>query len=78
MHIGVHKLSSVASPVTLNLVLSIRKLVSLFISVHVFRNEEPWLGAFAVFVGTVVYVAGGQRRDPGENKEFFPAVGCIR
>ncbi|KAI8802909.1 UAA transporter [Cladochytrium replicatum] len=59
---GVHKLSSVASPVTLNLVLSIRKLVSLLISVHVFRNEGPWLGAFAVFVGTVVYLAGGQRK----------------
>ncbi|KAJ3127612.1 hypothetical protein HK098_006051 [Nowakowskiella sp. JEL0407] len=55
---GVHKLSSIATAVTLNLILSIRKVVSLMLSVLIFQNPfniGHWFGALLVFVGTVVY-----------------------
>ncbi|KAJ3127613.1 hypothetical protein HK098_006052 [Nowakowskiella sp. JEL0407] len=55
---GVHKLSSLATSVTLNLVLSIRKVVSLILSVIIFSNPFTvghFLGAVLVFVGTIMY-----------------------
>ncbi|KAI8923380.1 UAA transporter family-domain-containing protein [Entophlyctis helioformis] len=55
---GVHKLSSMASAVTLNLILTVRKFVSLVLSVMIFKNEFTaynWMGAVAVFLGTIVY-----------------------
>lgn len=66
---GVHKLSSLTSSLTLNLVLAVRKFVSLVVSILVFRNS--WgvlnsLGAVGVFGGTIVYSLGnfyGQRKE---------------
>jgi solute carrier family 35 (UDP-xylose/UDP-N-acetylglucosamine transporter), member B4 len=55
---GVHKLSSIATSVTLNLVLTIRKFISLVVSVIVFKNPflfGNWVGSVCVFIGTVVY-----------------------
>ncbi|KAJ3321447.1 Chromodomain-helicase-DNA-binding protein 1-like [Boothiomyces sp. JEL0866] len=55
---GVSKLSSMASSVTVNLVLTVRKCVSLFISIFIFKNafsEMGILGAFLVFGGTTLY-----------------------
>ncbi|KAL2919613.1 golgi uridine diphosphate-N-acetylglucosamine transporter [Polyrhizophydium stewartii] len=62
---GVHKLSSMATAVTLNLasfaahaVLTVRKFVSLILSVMLFNNTfttQNWIGAAAVFIGTLVY-----------------------
>ncbi|KAI8825735.1 UAA transporter [Fimicolochytrium jonesii] len=59
---GVHRLSSMASAVTLNLILNVRKFVSLVISILVFDNEFTlghWLGTAAVFLGTAVYSQSG-------------------
>jgi len=58
---GVHKLSSLASFVTLNLILSVRKFLSLLISVLWFKNSfgfEAMLGATCVLVGTLLYSMG--------------------
>ncbi|KAJ3040088.1 hypothetical protein HDV00_011412 [Rhizophlyctis rosea] len=55
---GVHRLSSMATAVTLNLVLSVRKFVSLLVSVFLFHNDFTqghWVGTAAVFLGTAVY-----------------------
>ncbi|KAJ3049076.1 hypothetical protein HK097_009896, partial [Rhizophlyctis rosea] len=55
---GVHRLSSIATAVTLNLVLSVRKFVSLLLSVFLFHNDFTkghWIGTTAVFVGTAIY-----------------------
>ena len=55
---GVHKLSSIASSVTLNLVLTIRKFISLLLSIIIFKNQFTlvnWAGALSIFVGTVFY-----------------------
>ncbi|KAJ3327933.1 hypothetical protein HDU91_004234 [Kappamyces sp. JEL0680] len=57
---GVSKLTSMASSVTVNLVLSIRKFVSLFLSIVIFRNAFTagnWVGAVLVFAGTFIYSA---------------------
>ena len=56
---AVHKLSSFSTSVTLNLVLSIRKFISLIISVIVFKNPFSgiqWAGSLLVVVGTLLYV----------------------
>jgi len=56
---GVQKLSSICSSVTLNLILNIRKFISLLISVIFFNNPfstMSWFGSVIVFVGVVWYV----------------------
>ncbi|KAJ3164503.1 golgi uridine diphosphate-N- acetylglucosamine transporter [Geranomyces variabilis] len=61
---GVHRLSSMSSAVTLNLILSVRKFVSLVISLWLFESDFTvghWFGAAAVFVGTVAYTLASQR-----------------
>ncbi len=55
-----HKLSSLTSAVTLNLVLGVRKFVSLVLSVLLFRNHfTPLhvLGTAIVVCGTVLYAS---------------------
>ncbi|KNC98675.1 UDP-galactose transporter [Spizellomyces punctatus DAOM BR117] len=55
---GVHRLSSMASSVTLNMILSVRKFVSLLLSILLFNNHFSighWFGAAAVFIGTAIY-----------------------
>lgn len=47
-----------ASSVTLNLILTCRKFVSLIISVVLFQHQfgiENWIGATLVFLGTALY-----------------------
>ncbi|KAJ3152106.1 golgi uridine diphosphate-N- acetylglucosamine transporter [Geranomyces michiganensis] len=61
---GVHRLSSMSSAVTLNLILSVRKFVSLVISVWLFGSEftvGQWIGSAAVFAGTAIYTHASQR-----------------
>lgn len=56
---GVQKLSSLCSSVTLNLILNIRKFISLLISVIFFDNPFSlwsWFGSVFVFLGVVWYV----------------------
>ena len=55
---GVQKASSLASAVTLNLILSLRKFTSLVLSVILFKNHFTfmhWVGSILVFLGTVCY-----------------------
>ncbi|KAJ1918611.1 golgi uridine diphosphate-N- acetylglucosamine transporter [Mycoemilia scoparia] len=55
---GVHRLSTMASSLTLNLVLNLRKIVSLAISIMLFDNHftlQLFCGCLLVFVGTLLY-----------------------
>ncbi|CAG8793130.1 23887_t:CDS:2, partial [Gigaspora margarita] len=58
---GVHKLQSVVTALTLNLVLNLRKFTSLVISLWFFDNEFNYgviIGGVLVFVGTLLYTFG--------------------
>jgi len=55
---GVHKLSSISTSLTLNLILSLRKFVSLMLSIFIFNNPLKlghWIGTIILFVGTIMY-----------------------
>ncbi|KAJ1805937.1 golgi uridine diphosphate-N- acetylglucosamine transporter [Coemansia sp. RSA 2523] len=55
---GVHQMTSMSSSLTLNVVLNLRKLVSLVISVLLFQNPvTPGMmaGCMLVFAGTFAY-----------------------
>ena len=55
---GVYKLTSITSSVTVNLVLSIRKFLSLTFSVLYFNNPFTFnqtIGSILVFVGSFLY-----------------------
>lgn len=55
---GVSKLTSMTSSVSVNLILAIRKFVSLILSVLIFQNPftwQNWLGAILVFAGSMIY-----------------------
>ncbi|KAK9729381.1 golgi uridine diphosphate-N- acetylglucosamine transporter [Basidiobolus ranarum] len=62
---GVHRLTGMATSLTLNLVLTLRKLVSLVISVWYFNNDlsfEAMVGCSMVFLGTVLYSMGSNSK----------------
>ncbi|KAI8872559.1 UAA transporter, partial [Ramicandelaber brevisporus] len=55
---GVHRMTGVATSLTLNLVLNVRKLVSLVLSIILFSNPftaEMSYGCFMVIIGTAMY-----------------------
>jgi len=61
---GVHRLNSIATALTLNLVLNLRKFTSLVISVWFFDNDfhiGMAIGGLLVFSGTLLYSLGGNR-----------------
>ncbi|CAJ0894872.1 14540_t:CDS:2 [Entrophospora sp. SA101] len=64
---GVHRLHSVSSALTVNLVLNLRKFISLVLSVLFFDNDfhiGMGIGGACVFIGTILYSigsAGGDR-----------------
>jgi len=61
---GVHRLNSIATALTLNLVLNLRKFISLVISVWFFDNDfhiGMAIGGLLVFTGTLLYSLGGNR-----------------
>ncbi|CAG8483986.1 10469_t:CDS:2 [Ambispora gerdemannii] len=61
---GVHRLNSVSTALTLNLVLNLRKFTSLMISVWYFDNEFTigmMFGGSLVFLGTFLYSIGSIR-----------------
>ncbi len=63
---GVNELASTGSALTLNLVLTLRKYASLWISMYLFGNSLSILqisGAIIVIVGTIIYA-----NDPQKNK----------
>jgi len=82
---GVYLMTSSTSALTMNLAITVRKLISLIISVLAFDNREwgnqHWLGSTAVLIGVLMYTtpAGGtgtkeeekknETREEEENKE---------
>ncbi|KAJ3186543.1 hypothetical protein HDU85_007363 [Gaertneriomyces sp. JEL0708] len=68
---AVHKLSSMVTSVSLNLVLSVRKFVSLVLSLILFDNHFTgghWVGTAAVFAGTAVYTNAAARNTQIKSK----------
>ncbi|KAJ1931025.1 golgi uridine diphosphate-N- acetylglucosamine transporter, partial [Linderina macrospora] len=64
---GVHRLTSMSSSLTLNVVLNLRKLVSLVLSVVLFKNSVNAgmvAGCLMVFVGTFAYSQTNQLLPP--------------
>jgi len=60
---SVQKLSSICSSVTLNLILNIRKFVSLLISVIYYKNPfslMSWFGSIFVFIGILMYTKASE------------------
>lgn len=62
---GVHRLTSQVSSLTVTFVLTIRKAISLIISVVILGGGKGdprlWLGAGLVLAGTVIYTLGGTK-----------------
>ncbi|KAI8992210.1 UAA transporter [Pilobolus umbonatus] len=61
---GVNRMTSVATSLTLNLVLNLRKFTSLIISILYFKNEfglGAKLGSFLVFIGTLIYTYSSRK-----------------
>ncbi|PKK77157.1 UAA transporter [Rhizophagus irregularis] len=61
---GVHRLNSIATALTLNLVLNLRKFTSLVISVWLFDNDfhiGMAIGGLLVFFGTLLYSFGSNK-----------------
>ncbi|KIW65778.1 hypothetical protein PV04_08005 [Phialophora macrospora] len=70
--IGVNRLSTQSSSLTVSIVLNIRKLISLVLSIWLFGNELPWgvlLGAVVVFVGGGLYALPARDRSKRDEKE---------
>ncbi|KAJ2789664.1 golgi uridine diphosphate-N- acetylglucosamine transporter [Coemansia helicoidea] len=66
---GVHRMTSMSSSLTLNVVLNVRKLVSLVISVVLFRNPvTPAMvfGCALVFLGSFVYARTPRHPPPAD------------
>jgi UDP-xylose/UDP-N-acetylglucosamine transporter B4 len=69
--IGVNRLSTQSSSLTVSIVLNIRKLISLVLSIWLFGNELPWgvlLGAAVVFVGGGLYALPARERGKRDEK----------
>ncbi|KAJ2079735.1 golgi uridine diphosphate-N- acetylglucosamine transporter [Coemansia sp. RSA 988] len=67
---GVHRMTSMSSSLSLNVVLNLRKLVSLILSVLLFRNPitpNMAFGCMLVFLGTFAYTRASQRVQPLAN-----------
>lgn len=70
---GVNRLTSRVSSLTVTLLLVVRKAVSLVISIVLFRSQgadtgRMWAGAAMVFLGTMGYAAGSQKKPPVKAK----------
>ncbi|KAG4088677.1 UAA transporter [Neocallimastix lanati (nom. inval.)] len=69
---GVHKLSSISTALTLNLILSLRKFVSLLLSIFIFKNPLKlghWIGTIILFAGTVMYFKDTPSKISSNKKE---------
>ncbi|KAJ2795666.1 golgi uridine diphosphate-N- acetylglucosamine transporter [Coemansia guatemalensis] len=67
---GVHRMTSMSSSLSLNVVLNLRKLVSLILSVLLFRNPitlQMAFGCMLVFLGTFAYTRASQKSQPPVN-----------
>ena len=70
--IGVNRLTGRVSSLSVTLILTVRKAVSLLLSVAVYggqTNAKMWIGAALVFLGTVGYSIGGQPKRATQTKD---------
>jgi len=70
--IGVNRLTGRVSSLSVTLILTVRKAVSLLLSVAVYggqTNTKMWIGAALVFLGTVGYSTGSQPKRATETKD---------
>ncbi|KIK33094.1 hypothetical protein CY34DRAFT_813845, partial [Suillus luteus UH-Slu-Lm8-n1] len=70
--VGVNRLTGHVSSLTVTLILTVRKAISLLLSVAVYGgqgNTEMWAGAGLVFIGTIGYLTGSKSKDLKEKKD---------
>lgn len=70
--VGVNRLTGRVSSLTVTLILTVRKAISLLLSVAVYGgqgNTEMWVGAGLVFIGTIGYSTGIKSNDQKEKKD---------
>ncbi|KAG1843476.1 UAA transporter [Suillus subalutaceus] len=70
--IGVNRLTGRVSSLTVTLILTVRKAISLLLSVAFYGgqgNTEMWAGAGLVFIGTIGYSTGNKSKDQKEKKD---------
>lgn len=73
---GVNRMTSVATSLTLTLILNLRKFVSLIISIVYFENEFGFgakIGTVFVFLGTIIYTRAGiklNQRSSAQKNQF--------
>jgi len=70
--VGVNRLTGRVTSLTVTLILSVRKAVSLFLSVAVYGgqgNAKMWAGAALVFLGTIGYSTGSRAKGVEQAKD---------
>ncbi|KAG2125935.1 UAA transporter [Suillus cothurnatus] len=70
--VGVNRLTGRVSSLTVTLILTVRKAISLLLSVAFYGgqgNTEMWAGAGLVFIGTIGYSTGSKSKDQKEKKD---------
>lgn len=70
--VGVNRLTGRVSSLTVTLILTVRKAISLLLSVAFYGgqgNTEMWAGAGLVFIGTIGYSIGSKSKDSKEKKD---------
>ncbi|KAG2147950.1 UAA transporter [Suillus clintonianus] len=70
--VGVNRLTGRVSSLSVTLILTVRKAISLLLSVAVYGGQgktEMWAGAALVFIGTIVYSTGSKPKDKTEKKD---------
>jgi solute carrier family 35 (UDP-xylose/UDP-N-acetylglucosamine transporter), member B4 len=69
--VGVNRLTGRVSSLTVTLILTVRKAVSLLLSVAVYggqQNMKMWAGAALVFIGTITYSTGSNSKEKNDKK----------
>ncbi|KAG2130996.1 UAA transporter [Suillus bovinus] len=70
--VGVNRLTGRVSSLTVTLILTVRKAISLLLSIAVYGgqgNTEMWVGAGLVFIGTIGYSTGRKSKDQKEKRD---------
>lgn len=70
--VGVNRLTGRVSSLTVTLILTVRKAISLLLSVAFYGgqgNTEMWAGAGLVFIGTIGYSTGSKSKDQKVKKD---------
>jgi UDP-xylose/UDP-N-acetylglucosamine transporter B4 len=70
--LGVNRLTGRVSSLTVTLILTVRKAVSLLLSVAVYGgqgNMKMWAGGALVFIGTITYSTGSMPKQKEEKKD---------